>query len=89
MPLSPWTLQTADLQPRECQSSFVVVAFIYLLVYFTSLYSYCDTAVGNRKVFVGTVLIYSQHLTDTKHPGSAGFGSNNVVFVNYFEVIVN
>lgn len=28
----PWTLQTADLQPQECQSSFVLVAFIYLFI---------------------------------------------------------
>lgn len=66
-----------------CTSSF------YLLIYFTSLYSYCVTAVCNGKVFgVGIVLMYTQHLMDTKHFGSALFGSIDVVFVNYFELII-
>lgn len=54
---------SADLQPQECQSSFVLEAFIYLLIYFISFYSYCDTAVCNRKVFgVGIVLIYTHNI---------------------------
>lgn len=36
----------------------------------------------------GIVLIYTQHLMDTKHLGSAIFSSINVVFVNYFELII-
>lgn len=80
---------STDLLPQECQSSFVLVAFIYLLVYFTSLYSYCVIAVCKRKMFgVGIGLMHTQHLTDTKHLDSALFGSVNVVFLNYFELII-
>lgn len=85
----PWTLLTADLQPQECQSSLVLVAFLYLLIYFTSLHSYCDIAVCKRKGFgVDIVLTYTQHLTDTKYFGAAVFGSISVVLVNYFELII-
>lgn len=48
---------SADLQPWECQSSFVLVAFIYLLIYFISPYSYYDAAVCNRKVFAVSVVL--------------------------------
>lgn len=47
--MCPLALQTADLQPQECHSSFVLVVFIYLFINFTSLYPYYDTAVTKQK----------------------------------------
>lgn len=74
---------SADFQTQECQSSFVLVAFICLLIYFTSFYSYCDIAICDIKVFgVGIVLIYTLHLMDTKRLCSAVFSSINVVFLS-------
>lgn len=84
--LGPYRLLTFN--PRNVSLALYSCS-IYLFIYFTALYSYCDTAVCNRKVFgVGIVLIYTQHLRDTKHHGSAIFNFISVVFVNYFELIV-